>query len=178
MIEIEFEKPFLLSNLEKENVSDERGIYLHCIKLKGEYKIIYVGKCDSFISRQSDHLAYYKNKEYSLFVIEDKELNIRYIPNYDSENIANESLINQNIQNIHVFFGKIRNANGIKLKSIEGAIINCLWRKSSTRKFLLNITHDYSLINQRIQLYNKDNISGLEQIINTTFSDEEFYEKQ
>lgn len=176
MIKIEFETPFLLNNLEKENVSDERGIYLHCVKLDGEYKIIYVGKCDSFISRQSDHLAYYKNKKYSLFVIENKELNIKYIPNYDSKSQATESLIKQNIQNIYVFFGKISYSNDIKLKSIEGAIINYLWRKSSTRKFLLNITRDFSLINQRIQLSNIDNISGLEEIINTTLSDEEFNE--
>lgn len=155
-ISLKFSKSFLLE--EFINYPAGGGIYFHYIKNTKDntYRIIYVGECQSFELRQKEHLSYYGKNKYSLFEIEDGELNIKYIPDYDSsENI--DEIKKKTISSVFTTCGIIENlGDNNTYKEVEGAIINHLYRKGESRKFLLNTNKKYTLRNTEIRLLNMD----------------------
>lgn len=164
-LRLKFSKSFLLKDF--ENCPEGKGIYFHYIKDNGSCRIIYVGECLSFPLRQKDHYIKYDNFRYSLFEIENGELNIKFVPDYDlPEKFI--CLKDELIDKIYVTCGEVKEQNDCSLKEVEGAIINCLYRKSETRKFLLNTKTNYRLRNKVILLEGLDVIlCGLTTMIET-----------
>ena len=149
-----FSKSFLLKDY--KNCPEGGGIYFHYIKTENNnYNIIYVGECLSFLLRQEEHFKYYDKYRATLFEIENGELNIKYIPDYDSkENF--QKLKDELINKIYVICGKFENEFEGSLKAAEGAIINQLYRRSETRKYMLNARSNYILRNTEINLKEMD----------------------
>jgi len=147
MVTIDLKEPIKLSKIMNNNVQYKSGIYFHCVELDDNiFRVIYVGKCDSFNSRQEQHYINYINAKYSLFNFVENELNIIFIPNYDIINDKIPALINDNINRIHVVFGEIINdPDNNTLKAVEGSIVNLLYRNAKTRIYLLNTSKDYTL---------------------------------
>ncbi len=152
ILKLNFSKSFLLKDF--KDCPEGGGIYFHYIRnTDGSNRIIYVGECQSFRLRQEEHYLYYKRNKYLLFDIENGELNIKYIPDYDlSINLGNEFdiLKEKTISSIYAICGEIKNLSDCNLIGIEGAIIIYLSRKSETRKFLLNTKTNYILRNTTI----------------------------
>lgn len=166
MIKINLHKSIKLSAIHNTDCINKSGIYFHCVKISnGLLAIIYVGKCDSFSSRQKQHYENYINRKYSLFKLTYGELNIVHIADYDDINEETDFLIKENLDSIFVVFGEIiENSMNHTLKSIEGAIINLLFREDKTRKFMLNNSRDYSLHHNQIRFYTSTyiNLIGLD----------------
>lgn len=164
-LKLKFSKSFLLKDF--KHCPDREGIYFHYIFDNGYNRIIYVGECLSFQLRQKEHYTYYDKFRYSLFEIENGELNIKYIPDYDSPDdfqTLKEELKNK----IYVICGEFENKPFCSFKEVEGAIINFLYRKSETRKFLLNTRTNYVLRNTEIFLEGMDiKLFGLPSILFT-----------
>lgn len=160
-VKLHFSKSFLLRDLNKE-CPDGGGIYFHFIKLgNNDNRIIYVGECQSFKLRQKEHLLCYSRNKYLLFEIENQELNIKYIPDYDSPEILGnkfEVIKEKTISNINVICGEIINPANNNLKGIEGAITAHLFKNQATRKFLISNKINYSLRNTEILFEGADKI--------------------
>jgi hypothetical protein len=147
LIKLKFSKSFLLKNF--KDCPEGEGIYFHYINDNGKYRIIYVGECLSFPLRQMEHYSYHDKFRYSLFEIENGELNIKYIPDYDSpENF--HKLKEELKEKISITCGEFESKPFYSYKEVEGAIINYLYRSSETRKFLLNTRTNYLLFNTEI----------------------------
>jgi len=164
-LKLKFSKSFLIKDF--KNCPEGEGIYFHYINDNGNNRIIYVGECLSFPLRQKEHYSYHDKFRYSLFEIENGDLNIKYIPDYDSpENYHNlkEELKNK----IYVICGEFEIKPSCSFKEIEGAIINYLYRNSETRKFLLNTRTNYLLRNTEIIFEGLDiKLNGLPEKITT-----------
>lgn len=158
-LKIIFSESFLLKDF--KTCREGEGIYFHYVKDGGYYRIIYVGECLSFPLRQMEHYSYYDKFRYSLFEIKNGELNIKYIPDYDSPEAFHE-LKEELINKIIITCGKFEHKPFCSFKEVEGAIINYLYRNSETRKFLLNTRSNYLLRDTEIIFEGLDkNIFGL-----------------
>src|SRR5690606_983126 len=115
-------------------------------------------------------LLCYKRNKYLLFEIENDELNVKYIPDYDTPEILGNKfneLKEKTISNINVICGEIKNPANYNLKGIEGAIIIHLFRNQNTRKYLTSTQINYSLRNTMIVFDGLNNIiNGLPNNIN------------
>lgn len=169
-IKLIFSKPFLLKDIDE--CPNGSGIYFHYFKNNGgKNRIIYVGESRSFKSRQQEHLFYYNNNKYLLFGLENDNLNVKYIPDYDSPKDLGKNfdiIKKEVISNINVICGEIEDKSICNLKELEGAIIIHLYRNSETRKFLMNTRVNYGLRDTMIILDGIDaNLYGLPDIIKT-----------
>jgi hypothetical protein len=169
-ISIKFSKSFLLKDY--VNAPDGGGIYFHYLKTNiNAARIIYVGECLSFKIRQEEHYLYYKKNKYSLFEIENGELYIKFIPDYDlpvNSDKEIETLKKKIMDNLHITCGHIQNPHEYNLKGIEGAIIIQLLRRPETRKYLLNTKVNYLLRDTEILFKGMDaNLLGIQNKIIT-----------
>jgi len=167
-ISLVFSKSFKLKDYME--APDGGGIYFHYLKIgENSARIVYVGECLFFKTRQEEHFRYYNNNKYTLFEIDNDELIIKYIPNYDALiNTEIEILKNKMMDNLYITCGHINNPSEYNLKEIEGAIIIQLLRRPETRKFLLNTKVNYLLRNTEIFFETLDiNIPGIQNKIVT-----------
>ena len=156
-IKLKFFKSFLLKDFSDYPIDcplGKGGIYFHYIKVNEDnYRIIYVGKCESFQLRQKEHLSYYNKNKYSLFDVDKKgELNITYIPDYDRVTEELKEMKEKTVSRLFVICGIIEGLEKNIPEDVEGAIINELYRNSETRKFLLNTKTRWTLRNTEILL--------------------------
>lgn len=169
-ISLVFSKSFKLKDF--KDAPDGGGIYFHYIKIgENSARIVYVGECLFFKTRQEEHFIYYNKNKYTLFEIENDELIVKYIPDYDSpHNSEIEILKNKMMDNLYVTCGYINNPSEQNLKGIEGAIIIQLLRRPETRKYLLNTKVNYQLRNTEISIESLDiNILGIQNKIVTPY---------
>jgi hypothetical protein len=152
-LKLKFSKSFLLKDF--KDCPEGEGIYFHYINDNGNYRIIYVGECLSFPLRQKEHFSYHDRFRYSLFEVVNEELNIKYIPDYDSPESFHE-LKEVLKHKINITCGEFENKPFCSFKEVEGAIINYLYRYSVTRKFLLNTRTNFRLRNTEIFFENLD----------------------
>ncbi|GEM_PF-4467883 len=168
-IQLDFIGPYSIQTSEK--AEHKKCVYLHCTKIDDNsdyYICYYVGQSKDFIRRQGEHKNYYKNVKYSVWKIDNQELNIKYIPGYDIYDEVNlNPILDEMIKATKIFYAPIINDND-NPEEIEGAIQIHLWRNEKTRKYLISLKPPiYNFKNGIITMNfpNNEKILGLEKDI-------------
>lgn len=154
------------------NIPNEKGIYLECVKVKDEqkYRIIYVGESSTGFKITLDrHRTHLESYDEDMFELTDKgEVNITYINGYDSKDSGSKEILKTNLEKIDIFCGAI--PDKYNTKHIETCIIYYLKRKQETRKYLISTeitrlpTEDFQLSKIVFEMENGSSLSinGLE----------------
>jgi len=158
-IRLNWNGPVNWSDLENNHLQDyleemqQPGVYCHCLGPYPEniYSPFYVGKADSIINRQWQHLNYLNNYSATLFNLPeaiDRLINpdIAFLPEYDLK--PNDVIIRRNKALSAIFYATV--SSGQDIEAIEGAIQIYLIKKSETRALLITKPSSYRLRNTTI----------------------------